>query len=55
MGKVVLGPWQHSGNSKHDMHRIAFGSQALRFDAMFFCLRNPDAGSIIQVYRFKAA
>ncbi len=25
-------PWQHSGNSKYDMHGVSFGSQALRFD-----------------------
>ena len=30
--KVILGPWQHSGNSKYDMHGVSFGSQALRFD-----------------------
>ena len=32
MRKVILGPWQHSGNSKYDMHGVSFGSQALRFD-----------------------
>ena len=30
--KVILGPWQHSGNSKYDMHGVSFGSKALRFD-----------------------
>ena len=30
--KVILGPWQHGGNSKYDMHGVSFGSQALRFD-----------------------
>ena len=32
MRKVILGPWQHSDNSKYDMHGVSFGSQALRFD-----------------------
>lgn len=32
MRKVVLGPWQHSGNSRYDLHGVSFGSQALRFD-----------------------
>ena len=32
MRKVILGPWQHSGNSRYDMHGVSFGSQALRFD-----------------------
>lgn len=27
MRKVILGPWQHSGNSKYDMHGVSFGSQ----------------------------
>ncbi len=30
--KVILGPWQHSGNSKYDMHGVAFKNNALRFD-----------------------
>lgn len=32
MRKVILGPWQHSGNSRYDMHGVSFGSSALRFD-----------------------
>ncbi len=32
MRKVILGPWQHSGNSRYDMHGVSFGSRALRFD-----------------------
>lgn len=32
MRKVILGPWQHGGNSMYDMHGVSFGSQALRFD-----------------------
>lgn len=32
MRKVILGPWQHSGNSRYDMHGVSFGSKALRFD-----------------------
>ena len=32
MRKVILGPWQHSENSRYDMHGVSFGSQALRFD-----------------------
>lgn len=35
MRKVILGPWQHSGNSRYDMHGLSFGSQALRFDLDF--------------------
>lgn len=30
--KVILGPWQHSGNSRYDLHALSFGSEALRFD-----------------------
>ena len=30
--KVILGPWQHSGNSRYDLHGVHFGSEALRFD-----------------------
>lgn len=32
MRKVILGPWQHSGNSRYDMHGVSFGGEALRFD-----------------------
>ena len=35
MRKVILGPWQHSGNSKYDMHGVSFGDEALRFDLDF--------------------
>ena len=30
--KVILGPWQHSGNSRYDLHSLSFGPRALRFD-----------------------
>lgn len=30
--KVILGPWQHSGNSRYDLHGVDFGTNALRFD-----------------------
>ena len=30
--KVILGPWQHSGNSRYDMHHVSFGPEAIRFD-----------------------
>lgn len=30
--KVILGPWQHSGNSTYDLHKVPFGTNALRFD-----------------------
>lgn len=30
--KVILGPWQHSGNSRYDMHHVSFGAEAIRFD-----------------------
>lgn len=33
--KVILGPWQHSGNSVYDMHGVSFGNNALRFDLDF--------------------
>lgn len=32
MRKVILGPWQHSGNSRYDLHGVSFGKDALRFD-----------------------
>lgn len=32
MRKVVLGPWQHSGNSRYDLHALSFPENALRFD-----------------------
>ena len=30
--KVILGPWQHSGNSRYDLHEVNLGKNALRFD-----------------------
>lgn len=30
--KVILGPWQHSGNSQYDLHALSFPENALRFD-----------------------
>ena len=30
--KVILGPWQHSGNSTYDLHEVNLGKNALRFD-----------------------
>lgn len=30
--KIILGPWQHSGNSTYDLHNVPFGTNALRFD-----------------------
>lgn len=30
--KVILGPWQHSGNSSYDIHGFPLGNNALRFD-----------------------
>ena len=35
MRKVILGPWQHSGNSRYDLHGVPFGNNALRFDLDF--------------------
>ena len=32
MRKVILGPWQHSGNSRYDLHALSFPAGALRFD-----------------------
>ncbi|WZL71979.1 CocE/NonD family hydrolase [Clostridiaceae bacterium 35-E11] len=30
--KTILGPWMHSGNSTRDLHGVAFGNNALRYD-----------------------
>lgn len=30
--KTILGPWMHSGNSIRDLHGVAFGDNALRYD-----------------------
>lgn len=30
--RVILGPWQHSGNTRYDIHGVPFGNNALRFD-----------------------
>ncbi len=30
--KVILGPWQHGGNSTYDLHALSFAANALRFD-----------------------
>ncbi|MCQ1531515.1 CocE/NonD family hydrolase [Lutispora saccharofermentans] len=30
--KAILGPWMHSGNSIRDLHGVAFGDNALRYD-----------------------
>ena len=30
--KVILGPWQHGGNSMYDLHALSFPANALRFD-----------------------
>lgn len=32
MRKVILGPWPHSGNAHYDLHGLALGKHALRFD-----------------------
>ena len=32
MRKVILGPWQHGGNSRYDIHGMALGQQALKMD-----------------------
>lgn len=37
--KVILGPWQHSGNSRYDLHGVDFGANALRFDIDFNFLK----------------
>lgn len=37
--KVILGPWQHSGNSRYDLHALSFGEDALRFDLDLLHLR----------------
>lgn len=30
--KIILGPWAHSGNAHYDLHGLALGDKALRFD-----------------------
>jgi len=30
--KVVLGPWMHAGNADYDIHGLALGNRALRYD-----------------------
>lgn len=30
--KVIMGPWIHCGNSAYDLHRVALGQNALRYD-----------------------
>jgi len=32
MRKVILGPWNHSANTRYDIHGIPMGEQALRYD-----------------------
>lgn len=32
MRKIILGPWQHSGNAHYDIHGFPLGNNALRFD-----------------------
>lgn len=32
MRKVILGPWQHSGNTCYDLHGMPFGNNAIRMD-----------------------
>ncbi len=39
MRKVILGPWQHGGNSQYDLHALSFGANALRFDLDFIYLQ----------------
>ena len=40
--KVILGPWQHSGNSRYDLHALSFGEDALRYDLDLLHLRWLD-------------
>ena len=40
--KVVLGPWQHSGNSTYHLHAMDFPEQALRYDVDLLHLRWLD-------------
>lgn len=39
MRKVILGPWQHGGNSMYDIHGMAMGNQALKLDIDLTFLR----------------
>lgn len=36
--KVFLGPWMHSANTTRDIHNVAFGDNALRFDLDYYYL-----------------
>lgn len=40
--RVVLGPWQHSGNSRYDLGALSFGEDALRYDLDLLHLRWLD-------------
>ena len=40
--KIILGPWQHSGNSRYDLHSLHLGGEALRFDIDLIFLRWLD-------------
>ncbi len=36
--KAVLGPWKHSGNADYDLHGVALGEDALRYDMDILCM-----------------
>lgn len=37
--KVILGPWKHSGNADYDIHGMALGANALRYDIDLVCFQ----------------
>lgn len=39
MRKVILGPWQHGGNSRYDIHGVPLGNNALMMDIDLTFLR----------------
>lgn len=42
MRKVILGPWQHSGNTCYDLHAMSFGTNAIRLDLDLMYLQWMD-------------
>lgn len=36
--KTILGPWKHSGNADYDLHGVAMGEDALRYDLDLICM-----------------
>lgn len=37
--KIILGPWMHKANTARDIHNVAFGNNAIRFDLDYYYLQ----------------